>query len=229
MPKVKFYSDSEKTNQVYPEIDLKENLERDLANYFALTSDDGIYGVSWDLWDTSHSSSCTKYGKNEGKSITPATDTVIESSNYSKAFDTYDCNAFVDDDGVQHITYLKGMDGYGDTEDTIQPFEYNGKTYLQDVFVIKRTYYEKWYKDSTTQYYERSFIPREGFKVVSQAVAKDGTIRPWFLVAKYVTGLDSQNRRRSLKNLVPMRDASYANGVTAYHLRGIYYTGGLMS
>ena len=229
MPKVKFYKDSAKLNQVYPDIDLGENLEINLANYFALTADDGIYGISWSKWDTSHSSSCTKYGKNASQTIVPSTNTSVGSSTYSEAFDTYDCNAFVDDDGVQHITYLKGMTGYGDTEDTIQTYTYKGKTYLQDVFVLKRTYYEKWYVDGDTQHYERTFVPKEGFTVVSQAVAKDGTIKPWFLVAKYEAGLDSQNRRRSLKNLVPIRNCSYNNIVSGFNARGTYYTGALMS
>ena len=156
MSKVKFYSDSAKTNQVYPEIDLGENLELGLENYFAITADDGIYGLEFDLWATSHTSAGTKTGKNAGQTITPGTNAVYETSSYGVAFDSYDCNAFVDSDGVQHITYLKGMPEYGDTEDTIKTYTYNGTTYLQDVFVIKRTYYEKWYNDGTKQYYERS-------------------------------------------------------------------------
>ena len=229
MSKVKFYSDSAKTNQVYPEIDLGENLELGLENYFAITADDGIYGLEFDLWNTSHTSAGTKTGKNAGQTITPGTNTVYETSSYGAAFDSYDCNAFVDSDGVQHITYLKGMPEYGDTEDTIKTYTYNGTTYLQDVFVIKRTYYEKWYNDGTKQYYERSYIPRDGFTPVAHAIRKDGTVSPWFLTAKYVAGLDSQGRRRSLKGLKPARNNSYNNEVTNYHNRGTYYTGGLTS
>lgn len=229
MSKVKFFSDSAKTNQVYPEVDLGENLELGLANYFAITADDGIYGLEWNMWNTSNSSACTKIGKNASQTITPATDTTYETSSYGVAFDSYDCNAFVDSDGVQHITYLKGMPEFGDTEDTIKTYTYNGTTYLQDVFVIKRTYYEKWYTNGTKQYYERSYVPKEGFTVVSQAIQKDGTIRPWFLTAKYVAGLDSQGRRRSLKGLKPVRNNSYNNSITNFHARGTYYTAGLTS
>ena len=129
MSKVKFFSDSAKNVQVYPEIDLGENLEQGLANYFAITADDGIYGLEWNMWATSNSSACTKYGKNAGKTITVATNEIAEESDYGIAFDSYDCNAFVDDEGVQHITYLKGMPEFGDTEDTIKPYTYNGKEY----------------------------------------------------------------------------------------------------
>lgn len=229
MSKVKFFSDSAKTNQVYPEVDLGENLELGLANYFAITADDGIYGLEWNMWNTSNSSACTKIGKNASQTITPATDTTYETSSYGVAFDSYDCNAFVDNNGIQHITYLKGMPEYGDTEDTIKTFTLDGVTYLQDVFVIKRTYYERWYNNGTKQTYERSYVPREGFTVVPQAIQKDGTIRPWFLTAKYVTGLDSQNRRRSLKGLKPVRNNSYNNSITNFHARGTYYTAGLTS
>ena len=229
MSKVKFFSDSAKNVQVYPEIDLGENLEQGLANYFAITADDGIYGLEWNMWATSNSSACTKYGKNAGKTITVATNEIAEESDYGIAFDSYDCNAFVDDEGVQHITYLKGMPEFGDTEDTIKPYTYNGKEYLQDVFVIKRTYYEKWYTNGTKQFYERTFVPKEGYTVVSQAIQKDGTIRPWFLTAKYVAGVDKNGRRRSLKGLKPVRNNSYNNSVTNFHARGAYYTAGLLS
>ena len=229
MEKVKFYSNQAKTLQVYPELDMSEQLELSISNYFNSSIDDGIYGVSWDLWETSHSSNCTKYGSNASQTITPATDVVAGSSTYGAAFNTYDCNAFVDDDGIPHVTYLKGTPGYGDTEETILPYKYNDKTYIQDVFVLKRTYYEKWYSDGTKQYYERSYIPREGFTVVPQAINKDGSIREWFLVAKYVTGLDSQNRYRSLKGLKPIRNISYNNAVTSYKERGDYYSAGLAS
>ena len=242
MSKVKFYSDSAKTNQVYPEIDLGENLELGLENYFAITADDGIYGLEFDLWATSHTSAGTKTGKNAGQTITPGTNAVYETSSYGVAFDSYDCNAFVDSDGVQHITYLKGMPEYGDTEDTIKTYTYNGTTYLQDVFVIKRTYYEKWYNDGTKQYYERSYIPRDGFTPVAHAIRKDGTVSPWFLTAKYVAGVDSQGRYRSLKGLAPARyvsgatgnsatnhPQSYNNCISNFHARGTYYTAGLAS
>lgn len=217
---------------------VKENYDSDMIeegikNYFALTADNGVYTVRFPLWDTSNTSAGEKLDKNVGKYLTLATDTTYEDTNYGPAFDTYDCNAYVDNNGVRHITALKGMNNFKDT----------GKV---DVFVLIRTYYEKWYEQDGYVYYSRTYVPREGFTPVSQAVNKDGTINPWFVIAKYAAGVIVDNNIRqfySSKGLKPARyitnptgacagqsDAvCYNNNVAAFKRRGNYYTAGLLA
>ena len=218
---------------------VKENYDSDkienaIRNYFALTQDDGVYTVRFPLWDTSNTSQGEKLDKNADKYLNLATDTIYEDTNYGEAFRTYDCNAYVDDNGVRHITALKGMDNFEDTGEV-------------DVFVLIRTYWEKIYEKDGYMYYSRTYTPKEGFTPVKQAINKDGTISPWFVIAKYVTGYIKNDAGTkyfySSKGLKPARyistpvgvcvgesdDIHYANNISRFKKRGKYYTAGLMA
>ena len=219
--------------------EVKENYDSDkienaIRNYFALTQDDGEYTVRFPLWDTSNTSQGEKLDKNADKYLNLATDTVYEKTNYGEAFKTYDCNAYVDDNGVRHITALKGMDNFKDTGEV-------------DVFVLIRTYWEKFYEKDGYMYYSRKYTPKEGFTPVKQAINKDGTISPWFVIAKYVTGYikNSAGTKNfySSKGLKPARYIAtpvgvcvgesdtihYADNIARFKRRGKYYTAGLMA
>lgn len=212
-----------------------DKIESAIANYFALTRDDGVYTVKFPLWSTSNTCNGTKLDKNADRYLTLATDSTYEDTNYGPAFDTYDCNAYVDSDGVRHVTALKGMNNFRDTGEV-------------DVFVLIRTYWEKFYEEDGYLYYSRTYTPKEGFTVKNLAINKDGTISPYFLIAKYVAGVitDSNNVRQfySSKGLSPARyianaigacagesDAvCYNNNIGFFRRRGNnYYTAGLMS
>ena len=210
-----------------------DTIEKGIENFFALTQDDGVYTVKFPMWDTSNTCDGEKLDKNIGKFLNLATDSVYEETNYGEAFKTYDCNAYVDNNGVRHITALKGMSDFKDT----------GKV---DVFVLIRTYYEKFYEIDGYMYYSRTYTPKEGFTPVSQAINKDGTINPWFLIAKYTAGMIVDNNVRkpySSKGLKPARHISnptgacagqsdnicYNDDITIFKRRGTYYTAGLMA
>lgn len=190
-----------------------DKIETSIVNYFALTADDGVYTVRFPLWDTSNTCTGEKLDKNADKYLNLATDTVYEESNYGPAFDTYDCNANVDENGVKHITALKGMNNFKD----------EGKV---DVFVLIRTYWEKSYVKDGYMYYSRSYTPKEGYTVVSQAINKDGSISPYFLISKYVAST-IDGILYSTKGNAPTRNNSYQNCATNYHKKGKYYSAGL--
>lgn len=192
-----------------------DKIETSIVNYFALTADDGVYTVRFPLWDTSNTCTGEKLDKNADKYLNLATDTVYEESNYGPAFDTYDCNANVDENGVKHITALKGMNNFKD----------EGKV---DVFVLIRTYWEKSYVKDGYMYYSRSYTPKEGYTVVRQAIKKDGTVRPFFLIAKYVAS-SIDGVLYSTKGKAPTRNNSFQNCATNYHKKGNYYSAGLAS
>ena len=166
-----------------------KRIEQAINSYFSLTPDDKVYTVRFPLWDTSNTCVGEKLDDNIGKSITPATDTVREINNYGPAWESVDCNAEVDSNGVRHITAIKGMSTFRDT----------GKV---DVFCLFRTYYQKiWIADGYL-YISRTFVPKEGYTIVPQAINKDGTYNQWFTIGKYVVG-DIDGKLYSSKGLIP--------------------------
>ena len=211
-----------------------KRIENAISNYFSMTPDYGIYTVKFPLWDTSNTSAGEKLDDNKDLSCTPATDTEKEVSNYGSAWDSIDCNAEVDDNGVRHITSLKGMCTFRDV----------GRV---DVFCLFRTYWQKIWEEDGYLYISRSFVPREGYTIVPQAVNKDGTYNQWFLIGKYVVGDipdegTNAHHLYSSKGLVPAHyfstpvgeeeisdNISYSVCVTLMHKKGKYYSAGLMA
>ncbi len=207
----------------------ENNIETAIKNYFSITPDDGVYTVRFPLWETSHACECEKLDKNKGKYLNLATDTEYEETNYGPAFDTIDCNAYVDDDGVRHVTALKGMPEFKDT----------GRV---DVFVLGRTYYEKVYEKDGYMYYSRTYMPREGFVPCKMSVNRDGTISPYWLISKYVGGalVNEQGKRTlySSKGLAPAHylsnppagvisdGVSYSGCISLFKNKGKYYSAG---
>ena len=223
---------------------LGTDIETGIKNYFALTRDEKTYSVEWYPFATDTGTTMTKTDDNAGLVCSPSTDTVSGTNNYPTAFDTIDVNAFVDSEGIRHVTFARGQEGFGETEDTIQDVIYKGVTYKQDVFVLGRTYYQKLEYNSVSgkNKYSRRYVPTNGYTPVSMAINKDGTVNPFWLIAKYESGLDSNGNLRSLKGLLPggQRNTpvgscstsvlnSYNNQITNYHNRGTYYTGMLAS
>lgn len=221
--------DAEETTGItFSEWGNSKRIEESIKNHFALTPDYGIYTVRFPLWETSNACQGEKLDANIGKSITPATDTVEEVNNYSEAWQSYDVNAVVDSNGVRHVTSIKGMPNFRDT----------GKV---DVFCLFRTYYQKIWEEDGYLYISRSFMPRDGYDVVPQAINKDGTISPWFTIGKYVVG-DIDGTLYSSKGLIPAHylqnptgdeefsdSISYSGCVSLMHQKGSYYSAGLMS
>ena len=223
---------------------LGTDIETGIKNYFALTRDEKTYSVEWYPFATDTGTTMTKTDDNANLVCNPSTDTVSGTNNYPTAFDTIDVNAFVDSEGIRHVTFARGQEGFGETEDTIQDVIYKGVTYKQDVFVLGRTYYQKLEYNSVSgkNKYSRRYVPTNGYTPVSMAINKDGTVNPFWLIAKYESGLDSDGKLRSLKGLLPggQRNTpvgscstsvlnSYNNQITNYHNRGTYYTGMLAS
>lgn len=192
-----------------------KRIENSINHYFALTPDDNVYTVRFPLWDTSNTCAGEKLDDNADKYVHLATDTVREETNYGPAWETVDCNAEVDSNGVRHITALKGMATYKDVG-------------AVDVFVLKRTYYQKIWVEGGYLYISRCFVPKKGYTIVPQAINKDGTYNPWFLQPKYVAGTVNGKIYGS-KGLAPRRNMSYNNCVNLAHQRGTYYSGGTMA
>ena len=221
-------------NEKYDKYANSKRLEQNISSYFAMTPDNKIYTVRFPLWETSNTCIGEKLDDNAGLVCTPATDTVKEVSDYGEAWQSIDCNAEVDSNGVRHITALKGMNEFRDT----------GRV---DVFCLFRTYYQKIWEQDGYLYISRSFVPREGYDIVPQAINKDGTINQWFVIGKYVVGdiLDTDGKTHHLyssKGLIPAHaignpqgneeisdSISYAGCVNLMHNKGVYYSAGIMA
>lgn len=203
-----------------------------VTNYFALTPDYGEYTVRFPLWATSNTCAGEKLNANVGKSITLATDSTREVNNYGPAWESIDCNAEVDSNGIRHITALKGDPNFKDT----------GKV---DVFCLFRTYWQKIWVESGYLYISRVFFPKEGYTICSLAINKDGTYNAWFVVPKYVAG-NIDGKLYGSKGLAPAHylnvsssynpssecvhtNVCYSTMITLAHARGNYYTGGMMA
>lgn len=214
----------------------KKNKEKDkysstfFENMFALQRTGEIYTVKFPKWETSHISTGEKLDANAGLICEPSTKTIKGQNDYVNIplFKTYDVNAYVDDEGVRHVTAIKGDKDFKD----------EGKV---DVFVLGMSYYEKVWEDDQYWYYSRTDSPRDGYTVARECINRDGSIQPFALYAKYVSGFIDKVPYSS-KGLIPGRvysstplpsedsfsaNNSYNNMITNYHKKGNFYCGGM--
>lgn len=214
----------------------KQNKEKDkysstfFENMFALQRTGKIYTVKFPKWETSHISTGEKLDANAGLVCEPSTKTIKGQNDYANIplFKTYDVNAYVDDEGVRHVTAIKGDKNFKD----------EGKV---DVFVLGMSYYEKVWEDDQYWYYSRTDSPRDGYTVARECINRDGSIQPFALYSKYVSGFIDKVPYSS-KGLIPGRvysstplpsedsfsaNNSYNNMITNYHKKGNFYCGGM--
>ena len=212
----------------------KQNKEKDkysstfFENMFALQRTGKVYTVKFPKWETSHISTGEKLDANAGLVCEPSTKTIKGQNDYANIplFKTYDVNAYVDDEGVRHITAIKGDKDFKD----------EGKV---DVFVLGMSYYEKVWEDDQYWYYSRTDSPRDGYTVARECINRDGSIQPFALYSKYVCG-DIDGLLYSSKGLMPSRQSSstaqlgtlnannsYNGMISAFQKRGKFYSGGM--
>lgn len=198
-------------------------------NYFALQRTGKVYTVKFPKWSTSQTSAGEKLDDNKGLICEPSTRTIKGHDDYESIplFRTFDVNAYVDDDGVRHVSAIKGDHNYRDVGEV-------------DVFVLGMSYYERHYEDDKYWYYSRTDMPKEGFTIARECINKDGSIQPFGLYGKYVAGLINK-KPYSSKGLMPMRyysgstsefgfnsvANSFFNMPQTMAKKGKYYSGGM--
>ena len=195
-------------------------------NAFALQRTGKVYTVKFPLWATSHNAEGEKLDDNAGLVLEPSTKTFRGRNDYKDIplFKTYDVNAYVDDDGVRHVTAIKGDKNFKDT----------GKN---DVFVMQMSYFEKTWADEQYWYYSITDTPRDGYTIARECINRDGSRQPFALYSKYVTSF-IDDMPYSTKGMAPARycanpnektmsvNNSY-NGLIDYcKKKGKFYTGG---
>lgn len=197
-------------------------------NAFALQRNGRVYTIKFPLWATSHNSIGEKLDDNKDLVFEPSTKTIRGRNDYRDIplFRTFDVNAYVDNDGVRHVTAIKGDKNFEDT----------GKT---DVFVMQMSYFEKTWADDQYWYYSITDTQREGYTITRECINRDGTTQPFALYAKYPTSF-IDGVPYSTKGMAPARycanpnekvmsvNNSY-NGLIEYcKKKGIFYSGGLV-
>ena len=235
--KLRVTADTERTNKTNTALKTLEDAvasEREkysqhfFENAFALQRTGKVYTVKFPLWKTSHLSEGEKLDDNAGLVLEPSTKTFRGRNDYKDIplFKTYDVNAYVDDDGVRHVTAIKGDRNFKDT----------GKN---DVFVLGMSYYEKTWADDQYWYYSRTDVPKDGYTVARECINRDGTVQPYTLCAKYVSSM-IDGVYYSTKGQAPARtcnnpkgnitsvDNSYYGLIRNCKKKGTFYTGGLM-
>lgn len=207
--KLRVTADTERTNKTNTALKTLEDAvasEREkysqqfFENYFALQRTGKVYTVKFPKWATSQISAGEKLDDNKGLICEPSTRTIKGHDDYESIplFRTFDVNAYVDDDGVRHVSAIKGDHNYRDVGEV-------------DVFVLGMSYYERHYEDDKYWYYSRTDMPKEGFTIARECINKDGSIQPFGLYGKYVAGLINK-KPYSSKGLMPMR---YYSGSTS--------------
>lgn len=186
-----------------------------------------VYTVKFPLWETSQTCDGEKLDDNAGLVCNPSTAVTRGVSDYDDIplFRTYDCNAYVDNNGVRHITALKGDSNFKDI----------GKV---DVFVLGMSYYEKWWQADGYVYYSRTDMPKEGYTLAAECRTKDGADQGFALYGKYMAG-DIDGKPYGSKGLVPARycsgrpagsqNISYSGNISYFGQRGAHYSGTFMS
>lgn len=168
-------------------------------NAFALQRTGKVYTVKFPLWSTSHNPTGEKLDDNTGLVLEPSTKTFRGRNDYANIplFKTYDVNAYVDDDGVRHVTAIKGDKNFKDT----------GKN---DVFVMQMSYFEKTWSDEQYWYYSITDTPRDGYTIARECINRDCTTQPFALYSKYVTSF-IDDKPYSTKGMPPARYCSKPN------------------
>lgn len=195
-------------------------------NAFALQRTGKVYTVKFPLWKTSHNPIGEKLDDNKDLVFEPSTKTIRGRNDYRDIplFRTFDVNAYVDNDGVRHVTAIKGDKNFKDT----------GKT---DVFVMQMSYFEKTWTDDQYWYYSITDTPRDGYTIARECINRDGSTQPFALYSKYVTSF-IDDKPYSTKGMAPARYCSNPNeavksvnnsynGLIDYcKKKGKFYTGG---
>lgn len=195
------------------------NLERMIENYYALRRTGKVYQTK--LWKFASNPTPTgeKLLDNAGLVFEPSTDTEEGQDDYlngqNPLFEWVNVNYVRDADGTARPIAIEGMDSYK-TKGAV------------DVGTMQMSFWWKW--DASNAEYDLITIsdlphPELGLKSWSECTKADGTVVPWCIGSKYVSGTASDGKLRSQPRLKPARNQSHNNMITNYQSKGEGYWG----
>lgn len=197
----------------------QEKLEKYIESYYAMKRNGKVYQTKLWKFATNPTSDGEKLLSNSGLVFSPSTDTTEGQDDYLNGqhpmFEWVNVNYIRDDDGTARPTAIEGMDNYA-TSGSV------------DVGAMQMSFYWKW--DSSNAEYDLVTVsdsphPELGLQPWPECVKEDGTVLPWCIGSKYISGIASDGLLRSQPGLKPERKQSYNNMITNYQLKGTGYWG----
>ena len=199
--------------------DRQEILEQSIENYYALRRTGKVYQTKLWKFSTNPTSTGEKLLDNAGLVFEPSTDTEEGQDDYLDGshplFEWCNVNYVRDADGSPRPIAIEGDSVYKTTG-------------AVDVGVMQMSFYWKW--DSSNAEYDLITIsdsphPELGLEPWPECVKADGTVLPWCIASKYVSGMAADGKLRSQPGLKPARAQSHNNMITNYAQKGTGYFG----
>lgn len=194
-------------------------LERSIENYYALRRTGKVYQTKLWKFASNPTSVGEKLLDNAGLVFKPSTDTEEGQDDYlnglNPLFEWINVNYVRDDDGTARPTAIEGTGDYQITG-------------AVDVGTMQMNFYWKW--DTSNAEYDLIAIsdmphPELGMQPWVECVKADGTVVPWCIGSKYISGTAADGKLRSQPGLKPARNQSHNNMITNYQSKGSGYWG----
>lgn len=195
------------------------NLESTIENYYAFRRTGKVYQTKIWKFATNPTSVGEKLLDNAGLAFEPSTDTEEGQDDYlngqNPLFEWVNVNYIRDADGAPRPTAIEGMGNYKTTG-------------AVDVGTMQMSFWWKW--DASNAEYDLITIsdtphPELGLVPWRECVKADGTVLPWCIGSKYISGIASDGLLRSQPGLKPERLQSHNNMITNYQKKGEGYWG----
>ena len=195
------------------------SLEKAIETYYALRRTGKIYQTKLWKFAANPTSTGEKLLDNAGLVFEPSTDTEEGQDDYLNGqhplFEWVHCNYIRDADGTARPTAIEGMSNYA-TAGAV------------DVGAMQMSFWWKW--DASNPEYDLITIsdtphPELGLVPWVECVKADGTVMPWCIGSKYISGIASDGKLRSQPGLKPERMQSHNNMITNYQQKGAGYWG----
>ena len=209
----------EKYFETNPPIDNQEMLEKSIENYYALRRTGKIYQTKLWKFASNPTSAGEKLLDNAGLVFEPSTDTEEAQDDYLNGhhplFEWCNVNYVRDTDGSPRPIAIEGDSVYKTTG-------------AVDVGVMQMSFWWRW--DSSNAEYDLITIsdiphPELGLEPWPECVKADGTVMPWCIGSKYISGTASDGKLRSQPGLKPARNQSHNNMIANYQSKGDGYWG----
>lgn len=199
--------------------DPQNQLETYIENYYALRRTGKVYQTKLWKFASNPTSTGEKLLDNAGLVFEASTDTEEGADDYLNGqhplFEWCNVNYVRGADGTPHPIAIEGMDSYQTTG-------------AVDVGAMQMSFWWKW--DASNAEYDLITIsdtphPELGLVPWRECVKADGTVLPWCIGSKYVSGIASDGLLRSQPGLKPERLQSHNNMITNYQKKGEGYWG----
>ena len=199
--------------------DRQEILEQSIENYYALRRAGKVYQTKLWKFAANPTSAGEKLMDNVGLVFEPSTNAEEGQDDYLDGshplFEWCNVNYVRDADGSPRPIAIEGDSVYKTTG-------------AVDVGVMQMSFYWKW--DSSNAEYDLITIsdsphPELGLEPWPECVKADGTVLPWCIGSKYISGTALDGKLRSQPGLKPERNQSHNNMIANYQSKGAGYWG----